>query len=504
MKRINRIVVVIGFIIVSSCSKEFLDLNPNLTTTSLTYFKTEHDFTEALNGLYATLQTQASTYVLLNELRSDNTCVYFNPSERAGVVLLEEIDEFRDGAINTSSNYWNAAYHAVYRINLVLSKIDGFAFTTNGLKERMTGECKFLRAFYYFNLVRFYGSVPLVLTPVENLSDAYTTGRTSSEDLYKQIIEDVGVAVSALPDTYSSSDVGRITKGAALMLLAKIQMTQKKFSDAVNTLKSITALGYTLQPDYQNCFNPAFKNNSESVFEIQYNAAIDGMSNNNIFSWVPIGSEAYNAIFGYTGSNRTGWNIPTKDLIAAYEPGDLRKDISLKTGYTNSLGNFVHSPYINKWIYDAGVADRNDCNFPIYRYADVLLMLAEALNEVQYVSGGEAFDLLNGIRHRAGIADKTPLDLPDQQSFRMAVEKERRVELAFEGHRWPDLVRTERAIDVIRAYGVIEKADPSTPRGLGEDYVSGAFDIQPFRMVYPVPQVEIEKAPRGLTQNDGY
>lgn len=504
MKKINRIAAIIGIIMVSSCSKKFLDLNPNLTTTSLTYFKTERDFTEALNGLYATLQTQVSTYVLLSELRSDNTCVYFNPSERAGGVLLEEIDEFRDGSINNSSNYWNTAYHAIYRINLVLSKIDGFTFTTNGLKDRMTGECKFLRAFYYFNLVRFYGAVPLVLAPVENLSDAFTTGRTSSEEVYNQIIEDVGVAVLALPDAYPSSDVGRITKGAALTLLAKIQMTKKNFPEAVNTLKRIVTLGYALQADYKNCFAPAFKNNPESVFEIQYNASIDGMSNNNIFSWVPIGSEAYRAIFGYTGSNRTGWNIPTKDLISAYEPGDLRKDIAIKTGYTNSSGSFVYSPYINKWIYDAGVANRNDCNFPVYRYADILLMLAEALNEVQYVPGGEAFDLLNMIRHRAGLADKTALDLPSQQAFRQAIEKERRVELAFEGHRWPDLVRTERAIDVIRAYGAIEKADPSTPRGLGEDYSSNAFDIQSFRLFYPVPLVEIEKAPKGLTQNDGY
>src|SRR5690606_38535982 len=108
------------------------------------------------------------------------------------------------------------------------------------------------------------------------------------------------------------------------------------------------------------------------------------------------------------------------------------KDIAIKTGYTNSLGNFVHSPYINKWIYDAGVADRNDCNFPVYRYADVLLMLAESLNEVQYDSGGEAFDLLNSIRQRAGLADKSAPDLNHHHSVILSLAKLRRVHLSFE------------------------------------------------------------------------
>ncbi|MBW7942446.1 MAG: RagB/SusD family nutrient uptake outer membrane protein, partial [Candidatus Kuenenia stuttgartiensis] len=245
-----------------------MDLKPNLTTTSLTYFNTERDFLESLSGLYATFQTQLSTYILLNEVRSDNTCVYYNPSERAGGVSLEEIDEFRDGAINTSSNYWNLAYSAIYRINLFLSKIDDFSFTTSGLKTRIEGEGKFIRAFYYFNLVRFYGDVPLILTPIQNLSEAFIIERTPSDLVYNQIIEDVNVAVGSLPESYSPSEVGRITRGAALTLLAKVQLTQGKFPDAVSTLKDVLAIGYTLQPDYRNCFDPNFKNNSEAILEI--------------------------------------------------------------------------------------------------------------------------------------------------------------------------------------------------------------------------------------------
>jgi hypothetical protein len=147
---------------------------------------------------------------------------------------------------------------------------------------------------------------------------------------------------------------------------------------------------------------------------------------------------------------------------------------------------------------------RNNCNFPIFRYADVLLMLAEALNEVGLQNKMDVIALLNQIRERAGLSPKTAADFNDQEDIRLALEKERRVELAFEGHRWFDLVRTGRAVDVIKAYGIKEKANPSTPRGLGDDYLPGAFNIEPFRLLYPIPHEEIQKAPRGLVQNPGY
>jgi hypothetical protein len=193
-------------------------------------------------------------------------------------------------------------------------------------------------------------------------------------------------------------------------------------------------------------------------------------------------------------------------MIRAYEPGDKRKDISVSLGYEDNSGNFVAVPYINKWIIysPATTINQNPCNMPIYRYADVLLMLAEALNEAGYQANGEAFTLLNSIRQRAGLADLTAAQAPDQAAFRLAIEKERRVELAFEGHRWFDLLRTGRALEVMRAFGVIEKNDPSTERPSQWPFSPNAFDIQPYMLLYPVPYTERIKNPSVIIQNPGY
>jgi hypothetical protein len=180
----------------------------------------------------------------------------------------------------------------------------------------------------------------------------------------------------------------------------------------------------------------------------------------------------------------SGWNIPTPEIINAYETGDLRKEASLALGYKDATGAFVAQPYVSKYNFGIAAPGRTDTNFPVLRYADVLLMQAEALNEQSYVAGGEAFTALNQVRHRAGLPDKTPASLSTQAQFREAVLQERRVELAFENQRWYDLVRTGRAIEVLNAQGVLEKARKSF-------LTAAAYQVTPAKILLPIPQYEV-------------
>ncbi|MGY0035077.1 RagB/SusD family nutrient uptake outer membrane protein [Pedobacter sp. NJ-S-72] len=308
--------------------------------------------------------------------------------------------------------------------------------------------------------------MPLRLTPSQSPADARSKGRASIEEVYTQIIGDLNTSAAKLPVKYTSLEAGRATQGAALSLLAKIYMTQKKFSEALAALRKVQQLGYSLIPVYKDIFLPASKNNSESVFEIQYLGAQPGLSSDFLYQFAPWSSGSVITGDPATSLNgSSGWNIPTQDMINnAYETGDLRKDASLAEGFTDAGGKFVNIPYVKK--YNHGIVDRgrtND-NFPVIRYADVLLMIAECLNEQGFAAGGEQFTLLNQIRTRAGLPAKTPgnavaaLSVDSQQGFRDAILQERRVELAFENHRWYDLVRSGKAVEVMTAHGKYEIA----------------------------------------------
>jgi hypothetical protein len=206
-------------------------------------------------------------------------------------------------------------------------------------------------------------------------------------------------------------------------------------------------------------------------------------------------------VIDFPGQNGGGWNIPTRDIIAAYEPGDLRKDVSLKEGYTNTEGQWVPVPYINKYNHPHTIRGVTNDNWPVLRYADVLLMLAEAINEDSGPTG-EAYGYLNQVRTRAGLDELSGLD---KTSFREAVLHERRVELAFENHRWFDLKRTktpEELATFLNAYAAVEKSNPTTSRG-GIPFTPGDYQFSPYEVLFPIPANEIRINPK-LTQNDGY
>ena len=266
-------------------------------------------------------------------------------------------------------------------------------------------------------------------------------------------------------------------------------MVQENFTEALNVINSIT--GYSLltgsPTSYRDVFDPANKGNSEIIFDVQYLGSEEGQGSNFMYQFAP--NNSGNIVTGdpqiINLGGGSGWNTPTQDMIRAYEPGDLRMDISLQTGFTDNEGNFVDQPYVSKYNFGFELSGSTDVNFPTFRYADVLLMRAECLNEQGYTADGEAFELLNQIRNRAGLANLTSAGAPNQQAFRDALLQERRVELAFENHRWYDLLRSGEAVSIMNTHGEeeIQLRSNIIP--------SGAYQVTENKLLVPIPQREV-------------
>ena len=481
----------------SSCKEDFLVTTDPTRIGTGVFYKNEAQFRQALNGVYGQLQSITGSAYIFKELPSDNTTVDLNPSDRGDAVRWEAFEFSTVNAGNTEiGGLWSRYYSALYNTNYTLEKLatSDLEPTARGPIE---GQLKFLRAYFYFDLVQYFGDVVLLTSTVSNPNQAFDLVRSPQAEVWAQIEKDLKEAAAGLPATYPAAQVGSATKGAALALLGKTYLTQKKYSDAVATLKQVT--GYSLNPVYADNFNPAKKNGPESIFEIQYQGGNDlGEWSSFAYTFAPRASAA--AVTGFASTSPGGRNIPTNDLIAAYEPGDVRKDASLKTSYTLN-GKVVDIPYIIKYTHPHTISGRTDDNWPILRYTDVLLMLAEAINE-QSGPTAEAYDYLNQVRTRAGLKGITGLD---KAAFKTAIQKERRVELAFENQRWFDLKRTMTPAELaafMNAYGTKEKANPTVSRG-GISFTAQDYVYSDYEYYLPVPAPEILLNSK-LTQNPGY
>ncbi|WP_073229402.1 RagB/SusD family nutrient uptake outer membrane protein [Pedobacter caeni] len=477
---------------VGGCKKSFLNQEPESGLTDANFWKTESDLKQGVVGAYSSLRGMGTfSYWVFGEMRSDNTTFQYNAPQR-GQENRELVDQLLVNSTNTLiQDYWRDCYVAISRCNDVLNNVGRIEMSA-AAKTQATGEVKFLRAFHYFNLVRQFGGVPLRLEAIKSPGEAPSKGRASVTEVYNQIISDLTDAANGLPDvgSYPSSEKGRATKGAANALLGEVYMTQKKFGEAITVLRKVT--GYSILPAYGDIFLTTNKNNAESVFEIQYySTAGTNLSSNFMYQFAPFNSGT--AVTNDPGTNlnfNSGWNTPTTDLIAAYEPGDLRKAISLAEGFTGSSG-FVAVPYVKKYNQGFVQPGQTNVNFPVIRYADVLLLISECLNEQGFVADGEAYTLLNQIRKRAGLNPKTSdnvvpaLKVSTQAEFRAAIDQERKVELAFENHRWYDLVRTGNAIPVLTAHGQREIAkNPS-------QFPAGSYQPTQNKLLLPIPQREV-------------
>lgn len=464
---------------VTACKEKFLDLAPLSSASTATFFKTQNDMITAINGAYATLQAagQYGNYYILGEIPSDNT----TPVLSGSVTDQDEFDKFYIRTTNpVLLARWNDGYRGIYRTNAILDRIDAVPMN-DALKARIVGEAKFLRSLMYFNLVRVFGGVPLVLKEILDPAEGYTYERAAVSDVYAQIIKDLTDAQQALPDSYPSTDVGRATRGAVKVLLGKVYLTNKQYTEAAAKLKEVIDSGiYDLLPTYAAVFNPANKNSKESIFDVQYKKGLvprEGSGFGNTFAPENSGNAVIQ--FGGGGNNR-----PTPDMETAYETGDTRKNVSMATSYTNAQGNKVDYYFVKKYLDTPVVSGDSDDNWPVLRYADVLLMYAEALNETGQTT--QALPFLNRIRTRAGLA---PTTITSQADMRLAIEKERRVELAFEGHRWFDLVRTGRALPVLQA--------KATAIGIKTNLTEN-------NLIWPIPQSQIDINPSKIKQNPGY
>jgi hypothetical protein len=470
-------------LLAASCKKDFLDLTPISSVTTDNFYQNANDIKNAMNGVYASLQISGihiNNYIF-GDIRSDDT----QPVASGSVTDQDEFDRFY---IRTTNPFilsrWNDSYRGISRCNAVLDRIGEIEMDA-ALKDRTIAETKFIRGLLYFHLVRSFGDVPLVVKEIKDPDEGYEYGRNPKAEVYAQIEKDLTEASAVLPPAYTGADIGRATQGAAKALLGKVLLTEKKFSEASARLKEVIASNvYGLLPNYADVFRVANKNNKESVFEVQFRSGGVGEGNPWPNSFSPENSG--NAVIAFGGD---GNNQPSVDMTNAYEANDKRKAISLATSYVNASGATIPYNFVKKYYDVPATKNDNGNNIPVIRYADVILMYAECLNEAGYQPAGEAMNYLNEVRLRAGLTARTSTDIPNQQAFRLAIEQERRVELAFEGHRWFDLVRTDRAITVLNAK---------------KDQLRLVRLLNANDMVYPVPQSQIDINKGKITQNPGY
>lgn len=487
----TNILFLVLIIFITACDN-FLDIQSETTLSSSSFYQTQADFEQAINGVYEPLRSLYNNAYVMSELRSDNSNYDYNQDNR-GQIREEYIADFIEDAANSKiGDRYTRNYLVIARANQILAVIDDVEFEESNVKDNIKGQASFLRAFAYFDLVQNFGSVPLHLTPATNLEET-ALPLSDADAIYQQIIIDAEQAISLLPEK-SDQELGRVTKGAARMLLGNVYINQKNWSDAIDILQDIeTSDQYSILPDYANVFDPANKNNAESIFEIQFMEGSDGYNSGFFYKFIPspLTREEIGEITGLPESatqstNDEGYNIPTPDIIEAYEAGDLREDITVDYIYVSAVDDTV--PFVAKYRHTHAQFGNTNDNWPIYRYSEVLLFLAEAINE----SGdGDPLPYLNEVRSRAGLEDITTTS---QAELRAIILHERRMEFAFENKRWYDLVRTGNAETVMKAYGERVKANPQDyyfPIGTGP--VPSAYTQ--INTVYPIPAEETSLNP---------
>jgi starch-binding outer membrane protein, SusD/RagB family len=491
----------------SGCNN-VLEVKPETFSGTTTYYQTPDQVDRAIFGAYSYLQTIYGSGAngpmwLLAEMRADNTTYEYNGSNR-GLVLNETVDDFVTTPDNTGvAAMWNTSFAGILQTNTILDRIDPVTYADPAAKNRVIAEAKFLRALHYFNLVRLFGDVPVLLHETQSYDAAFTGKRVPTDSVYRLIIADLKDALPALParSALPANQAGRATQGAASMLLADVYMTQKNWAAAAPLLQSVLAMGYTLNPSYDRVFDPAFKNGPESILEVQYAEGVVNESSAFTQRFIPLTS-ARDLTFGTTDQgNAGGWNIPTRDILRTYEPGDVRKSVSIGF-YVNpanrnendvAFGDTI--PYVKKTYHRYSTAGRTNDDFQIYRYGETLLDYAETLNELGRTA--EAYPFIDQVRARAGLPALTPG--LTQAAFRDAVIKEERVELAFEDKRWFQLLRTGRVIPVMTAH----LADLKTYAAANGRRGSLASAVTSNMLLFPLPVREVTTN-IGLQQNPGY
>jgi len=493
MKRIKLIISIFTALIVYSCSENYLDKQPLDTINTENYPQTAAELITIVNGAYQPLQWPKlyNLRMWTIDIMAGNSIV--GAGGGTDGIETQNMSNFVTQPDNAGVlDLWRGPWPGILISNIVLEAASSLNIDEN-IKNRSMGEAYFLRANYYFILARYFGDVPLVTIPLSS-DDDLLPPRNPVSEIYDLIISDLTNAIQLLPpkSSYSQQDIGRASKGAAYGILAKVYLTLGNYQEAVNLATQVEGLGYALNPNYASNFDIKNENSQESIFEVQY-AADGGYSfwdNENQASWA-------SPFMGPRGSNFVGgsfgWNQPTQEFMNQYEAGDLRKDITvLYQGCPDFDGKPYQSSFaltgynVRKFLVPLSVVssfDNSPLNFPVLRFSDVLLMKAEALNELGQTLQAETY--INMVRNRAGLTNiQSGLSKND---FRIAVLKERRMELAFEGQRWFDLIRVNNG-----------------QYGLDFLHSIGKTNATQKHLLFPVPQIEIDRNPKLLPQNPGY
>ncbi|WP_028121341.1 RagB/SusD family nutrient uptake outer membrane protein [Epilithonimonas tenax] len=457
-----------------SCSDDFVDIKPEGETLVEDFFKTAEDANRATNAIYSFLRSWENTgfpaqYVL--GVTGDDVEKGSNPGDAS---FINAYDKFTytisDDGVH---GYWTGQWQAVQRTNQVITNVPNIDMDAT-LKNRLVAEAKMLRAYFYFNLVRIYGGVPIF----DGLQSNYVQPRNTAAEVYAFIVKDLTEASAILPQTYPAGQQGRVTKGGALGLLSKVYLYMKDYQKAYDTSNMVIGMGYKLDDNFNHLFRPDGEFGTESVFEVNCGCSAE------------FGGSQYAEVQGVR--NQFGWGFftPTQALENAFEPGDIRKELTiLREGETTLEGDVIKKgdPQAgNMWnqkTYVPTSLNNNACgygsiqNLRILRFADILLINAEAANELGNTAA--AIKNINLVRHRAMLGD-TPAS--GQSALRNAIWQERRVELAMEMDRFPDLVRTGQAATVLGPLG----------------FKAGKNEL------FPIPLRAITDSKGVLTQNPGY
>ena len=467
MKYIKIYILIAILGVFSSCEDELYQ-DPITDKSASNFYKTETEIEEAVIGVYAKLQAGSlyGLYIpIIGEIPSDNTFDEVPANDGGNYGQLDEFTTITTNSLIT--NIWQQSYQGIQRANTLINRIGDVSFEDETVKASRLGEMQFIRAILYFNLVRLYGDVPLVIEETTNPNDYFGQVRTPLDQVYTQIITDLEAAIQNLPLT--QSETGRVRKTAAQALLGKVYLTQQNYSEAATILTEVKNSGqHSLLVEPAEIFDISNENNEEIIFDIQFASGLNGNDEgSNMFQQTsPSG----------TVSGAKGHNLPTVSLYNLY--GETDKRLEAFMGLTSE-----GIPFTKKLVEPSGEPSDGGSNVIVLRYADVLLMLAEAQNELNQTS--EALNNLNLIRERAGIAD---LATNTQDELRKAIELERILELVSEGHRWFDLLRTGKAISVMN--------DWFSSQGVN-------ISIDNNDLLMPIPQSQIDTDP-AIIQNPGY
>ncbi len=438
---------------VSSCSNDFISLLPPSNVTVNIMYQNDKDFADALIGTYNMLQDQYQDFWIFGDVRGDDSYIQISKNNKPSYSDLFTGTSNSDNGLVADA--WRKYNTTIFRANTILQRIEPFDTATIPNKERYVGEARFIRALCYFDLVRIFGDVPAVTTPL-SIEESYTNPRVAVATIYSQIIvPDLQAAETSLPASYTGAEIGKPTRGAAKALLGRVYLTLKEWGNAETKLTEVTNMGYSLLEDFNELFNyTQDEHHSEYIFDIEYEAGTEGSRFTSMFlpNSLPMAAD-----FGITGYGEE-WNGPTEELRALFDDNDRRKHVTVGDlgGWYDAAGEFHTLPtstnqsYTMKYITPIAVRNQGPCNWKVIRYADVLLMLAEAMNENGKTA--LAIPFLNRVRTRAGVSEY-PTTL-SQAEARDAIAKERRLELSFEGVRWFDLLRTGKAFEVMASKGM--------------------------------------------------